>query len=51
MLKENWPVTFSFGVATFLRAPKSVTEMLKTADELMYFAKFEDKEKAIYKVL
>lgn len=37
--KNEWPVTFSFGVATFLRAPESVDEMVKKADVLMYAAK------------
>ena len=37
--KNEWPVTFSFGVATFLRAPESVDAMIKKADALMYAAK------------
>ena len=37
--KNEWPVTFSFGVATFLRPPESVEEMVKKADTLMYAAK------------
>ncbi len=37
--KNEWPVSFSFGVATFLRPPESVEEMVKKTDSLMYAAK------------
>ena len=37
--KNEWPVSFSFGVATFLRPPESVEEMVRKADSLMYAAK------------
>jgi len=37
--RNEWPVTFSFGVATFLRPPESVEEMVKKADALMVAAK------------
>jgi len=50
MQKEGWPVTFSFGVVTFTHPPASVEEMLKTADEMMYSAKFGKKDKVTYKV-
>lgn len=43
MLKNNWPVTLSIGVVTFLKAPLSVDEMMKKADQLMYSAKFDGK--------
>ncbi|HEU4385714.1 MAG TPA: GGDEF domain-containing protein [Anaeromyxobacteraceae bacterium] len=36
---RGWPVTFSLGVVTFQRAPRSVDEMIGRADELMYQAK------------
>ncbi|MFA6078444.1 MAG: GGDEF domain-containing protein [Candidatus Omnitrophota bacterium] len=39
MKKNDWPVTFSFGVATFLNAPESVEEIIKKASVLMYSAK------------
>ena len=39
MEMKEWPVTFSFGVATFNTAPQSVDEMIRTADTLMYEAK------------
>ena len=37
--ERGWPITFSLGVATFHRAPRSVDEMINRADELMYQAK------------
>jgi len=37
--RNEWPVTYSFGVATFLRAPESVEDLVKKADILMYAAK------------
>ncbi len=40
----GWNVTFSIGVATFLRPPASVDEMILRADELMYRAKRSGKD-------
>ncbi|MCM8812119.1 MAG: GGDEF domain-containing protein [Candidatus Omnitrophica bacterium] len=37
--KNEWPVSFSFGVATFMRPPESVEEMIRKADALMYASK------------
>src|SRR5574342_98239 len=37
--ERGWPVSFSLGVATFHRAPRSVDEMINRADALMYQAK------------
>jgi len=39
MIDRGWPVTFSFGVLTCEEAPRSVDEMVKMADDLMYEAK------------
>lgn len=39
MQREEWPVTFSFGVVTFMTPPPSVEEMMKKAAILMYSAK------------
>jgi diguanylate cyclase (GGDEF)-like protein len=39
MEKFRWPVTFSFGVATFKTSPSSVDEMIRAADRLMYQVK------------
>jgi diguanylate cyclase (GGDEF)-like protein len=36
---NNFPVTFSFGMATFLNPPGSVDELINTADSLMYKSK------------
>ena len=45
MQMNEWPVTFSFGVVTFNKAPLSVDEMIKKADELMYVAKNDGKNR------
>ena len=37
--KYKSPVTFSFGVVTFLKAPDSVEEMIKRVGTVMYSAK------------
>jgi len=37
--KNEWPVSFSFGVATFLQPPESVQEMNRKADALLLAAK------------
>ena len=37
--RNEWPVTYSFGVATFLRSPESVEGMVRKVDALMYAAK------------
>ena len=46
--KNEWPVTFSIGVATFVRPPESVPEMIKKADALMYAAKNSGKNVVKY---
>jgi len=45
MQKNNWPVTASFGIASYRALPLSVDEMLKEADALMYSAKREGKNR------
>jgi len=37
--KHKWPTTLSIGLATYLKAPKSVDDLLKKIDDLMYTAK------------
>lgn len=37
--KNEWPVSFTFGAATYLRPPESVEEMLRRADALVGAAK------------
>ena len=44
MKAQSWPVTFSIGVATFLRVPETVDAMVKPADELMYQVKHSGKD-------
>ena len=35
MHNNNWPVTFSIGVVTFIKIPKTVDDMVKMADDVM----------------
>ena len=37
--KNEWPVSFSIGVATFLKPPASVEEMLRRSEVLLFAAK------------
>lgn len=39
MEKNSWPVTFTFGTVTFLKAPSSVEEMMKKVGSVMYSGK------------
>jgi diguanylate cyclase (GGDEF)-like protein len=39
MEANRWPVTFSFGMVTFISPPDSVDQMIKLTDKLMYTAK------------
>ena len=49
VMEENkWPVSFSLGVITFLKIPGSVDEIIRIADELMYEAKKDGKNKVQY---
>lgn len=49
MRANNWPVSFSMGVATFIDAPASVEEALACADALMYEAKHGGRDAIIFK--
>jgi len=42
--REGWSVSFSMGAATFSIPPRSVDEMLRHADQLMYAAKRSGKD-------
>jgi diguanylate cyclase (GGDEF)-like protein len=44
MQEFKWPATFSFGMATFIKAPENFDEMVRQADILMYKAKNEGKD-------
>lgn len=39
MREHRWPVTFSTGIATFLRMPRGIDDLIREADELMYGVK------------
>lgn len=38
-VEQHWPVTFSIGMVTYLKAPPSTEEMIRVADRLMYEVK------------
>ncbi len=42
--REGWAVSFSIGAATFVVPPRSVDDMLRRADQLMYDAKRSGKD-------
>jgi diguanylate cyclase (GGDEF)-like protein len=50
MQKNQWPVTLSLGVVTFIEPPSTVDEMLKISDGLMYAAKNHGKNTIKYEV-
>jgi diguanylate cyclase (GGDEF)-like protein len=50
MLKNGWVVTFSMGVVTFNQIPKSVDEMIRLADSMMYSVKTNGKNGVRYQV-
>ena len=43
-------ITFSIGVVTFLKPPKSIDEMIKKADDMMYLSKRGGKDAVNYSV-
>ncbi|HLK33562.1 MAG TPA: diguanylate cyclase, partial [Terriglobales bacterium] len=46
LVKQNaWPVTFSIGAATFVAEPESLDQMIQSADDLMYTAKRNGKNR------
>jgi diguanylate cyclase (GGDEF)-like protein len=50
MKKNNWPVTFSIGVITFLVSPGTTNELIKKTDSLMYSVKNNGKNSISYAV-
>ncbi len=50
MLRNGWLVTFSIGVVTYNQMPKSVDEMVKLADSVMYSVKTSTKNGVRYHV-
>lgn len=51
MQENNWPVTFSIGVVTFLLLPDKMEEIIKRVDHLMYSVKKSGKNAVKYEVL
>ena len=49
MLRNGWMVTFSVGVVTCNEVPKSVDDMVKMADAVMYSVKTSSKNGVCYK--
>lgn len=47
--QRNWPVTFSIGAATYLKAPQSIEEIIQRADELMYSVKHGSKNGLLHR--
>lgn len=43
VMKDDWPVTFSIGMVTYIKPPATVDELLKKADDLMYSVKIAGK--------
>ncbi len=50
MESRNWPITFSIGIITFQTAPKTLEELVKTADGLMYEVKKNGKNNIRHQV-
>ncbi|HBG61771.1 MAG: hypothetical protein A2243_03895 [Omnitrophica WOR_2 bacterium RIFOXYA2_FULL_38_17] len=51
MKENNWPVTFSIGLASFIFPPNSAEFAIKKADELMYKAKRKGKDRIYQEVI
>lgn len=51
MLASGWPVTFSMGVATFLRPPEGVDKAMESADVLMYEVKRGGKDNIVFRTV
>ncbi len=50
MKRNDWPVTFSIGVVTFIKIPKTVDDMVKMADDVMYPIKTDGKNGVSYTI-
>jgi diguanylate cyclase (GGDEF)-like protein len=50
MAKNDWPVTMSAGLASFLQIPTTVDAIISKADELMYVAKQKGKNRIEEKI-
>ena len=45
LLEDGWPVTLSMGAAVYLQPPESADEMIRNADQLMFKAKNDGKNR------
>jgi diguanylate cyclase (GGDEF)-like protein/PAS domain S-box-containing protein len=50
MQENGWPLTFSIGVVACIAPPRTIDELVKTADDLMYIVKHEGKNGVRYSV-
>ena len=50
MLRNGWMVTFSMGVVTFSKVPKTVDDVVKMADRVMYSVKTSGKNGVNYNI-
>jgi diguanylate cyclase (GGDEF)-like protein len=51
MQQENWPVTFSIGVAIYTSPPATVDDLLHNADKLMYEVKTSSKNDVVLRLV
>ena len=51
MQRENWPVTFSIGVAVYTSPPATVDDLLHNADKLMYEVKAGSKNDVVLRLV
>ena len=51
MAEKGWTMSFSIGAVTFVTPPRSVDEMLRHADQLMYAAKRDGKNGARFEIV
>ena len=50
MQEKNWPVTFSISAITYFQPPKTVDEMMKDTDKLLYMVKGMGKDRFHHEV-
>lgn len=48
--EHRWPISFSIGVATFIRLPRTAKELISQADYLMYSVKSRGKNRIEYEL-
>lgn len=51
MQENDWPVTFSIGVAVYASAPTTVDQLLSNADQLMYEVKTTSKDDVVFRLV